>query len=205
MKCPKCGGETDGKKNYCSLCGGELRPRDNSADDTVRLPDLSGVPTGPTNVRRRESGGKNRSGGRGLRITLLVCVLMIAAALAVCLALFIADGRDRREPAPPEEGGYYDAGDNYEPEPYAGEEEPRQEEPDEEPQEPENQVIAEEEPQPEETKPEETPEDGSQPEESQPEEPPAGDEPEEGGAGEAEPVDEPPAQPEEVPAAETVE
>lgn len=101
MKCPRCGAETDEKSNYCQKCGAVLRQRDNSADDTLRLPDLSGVPLGGQPMRgeeadrRRESGGLRRDNAGPLKVTLVVCVLAIVIAVAVCLALMLTRRGDR--------------------------------------------------------------------------------------------------------------
>lgn len=96
MKCPRCGAETDAKNNYCQQCGAVLRQRDNSSDDTLRLPDLSGVPLGGQSAsggegggRRRESAVQQKDSSRPLKVTLVVCVMAIAVAVAVCLALTV--------------------------------------------------------------------------------------------------------------------
>lgn len=158
MKCPRCGAETDKSKAYCQSCGCELRPRDNSNDDTLRLPDLSDVPLGQQPQRRRTGAPEKRRSG-GAKIFIAVCTVIIAAALAVCLAVMVA--RRSASPAPaeivdlPEEDYYTDepdfgAFDHIEEEP---EEEPAdlpEEEPEEAPEEEgakeepkENDIVAE--------------------------------------------------------------
>lgn len=165
MKCPRCGSEADEQKNYCTRCGAQLKPGDNSSDDTLRLPDLSGVPLGGRSDRRREAAAgpaPSDRGGRALKITLIVCSLAIAVTLAVCAALLLTqDGGKGSVPAPEEtrqdgedaaeNGGYmYVDGD-------IPEEEPREE-------------PAPEEGTPDEEPPEEEPED-KEPENGEPEEP----------------------------------
>ncbi|MGN1097945.1 MAG: hypothetical protein ACI4SS_03500 [Clostridia bacterium] len=92
MKCPRCGAETDKSKTYCPQCGGELHPRDNSNDDTLRLPDLSGVPLGEPQ-RRKSSASESKDLGAA-KIVIAVCAVIIAIALAVCLAMFMVGGRN---------------------------------------------------------------------------------------------------------------
>ena len=94
MKCPYCGKELSEKKTYCPECGGKLNKTDNSKDDTLRLPDLSGVPLGGAPRARRTPPAK-KSGGGGTAA--LVVVALIAAAVAAAAIVFIMREREPSE------------------------------------------------------------------------------------------------------------
>lgn len=92
MKCTHCGADTDKSKAYCSSCGAQLNPRDNSSDKTLRLPDLSQADAVSMPVRRTSApSDKERSNGGKLAAAVICAVIAIAAA-AVCLAVILSQG-----------------------------------------------------------------------------------------------------------------
>lgn len=99
MKCPYCGTELEEKMTYCPDCGGRLKQEDNSKDDTLRLPDLSGVPLSGETQRVRRSSPPPKKKSKAAMITAAVCVMIAAAAAAICVAIALS-GRNAKLSVP---------------------------------------------------------------------------------------------------------
>lgn len=161
MRCPYCGTNLKENLSYCPECGGKLKTEDNSNDETLRLPDLSGVPLGSSTPapRTRRSPARQKP-SRSPYVAVIVIALVIAAAAAVSIAAILttrnnapADNRvqlpvndkdidipDFRVPASGED---YSHRDEIKPESEPGPESESQSEPDEIPDEEQGDVRSE--------------------------------------------------------------
>lgn len=93
MKCTRCGANVDENQKYCSSCGGRMVKEDNSKDDTLRLPDLSGVPLGISDEpRRRSSVPKKKTSSAGLIWGICAVIAVLTAAIVLVAVVFLRSG-----------------------------------------------------------------------------------------------------------------